>query len=272
MKPFLMAAIALLLFPGEAPRAQKMYKWVDEEGVTHFSMNPPIDAGQPPDALEQADIPGSSRAADEARYSGIRHTWWSQSRPGTARYLRLSSDEFEIGRRSLRGGAIHEGKIASGIYEEKNGYLTLYYYYNREAPGKIDSSENFSVLQMDGARLSLLAPDAQRPTRYERLSRRRTDEVARRLDGHWRQKDSARNYFVFEPGTFSVLSSANASGAMAFGNWEWSDPYLSLDYVVDLSGFSSPVSVTWTILELAPDRMTVREKGSGKQLEFVRVR
>jgi hypothetical protein len=63
--------LAGLAFAASAP-AQKMYKWVDEKGVTHFSEHPPED-GRKAATIEPKVIPPSGPVAPPSK--GAAETW-----------------------------------------------------------------------------------------------------------------------------------------------------------------------------------------------------
>lgn len=73
VRPHLPAVAALLLALIPAAAIAKVYKWVDEDGVTHYSQQPPP-AGTPtvitPDAAPPADTAGDQGGDGEDRDDG----------------------------------------------------------------------------------------------------------------------------------------------------------------------------------------------------------
>jgi hypothetical protein len=59
----MIAVLGMVLWAAPAA-AQKLYKWVDERGVTHYSEKPPADKGAP---AQLRDVTGSTSTAESQR-------------------------------------------------------------------------------------------------------------------------------------------------------------------------------------------------------------
>ena len=258
---------ALLLLAGPAS-AQQMFKWVDEKGVTHFSVTPPPVEQVAPDAVEEQSLKGRS---DRGSY--LSGTWWDQTPAHRGDYLELRGGEFEIGRRYISQGSNRKTEIASGPYLRDANALVLTYFTHLRDSSLLDQSERFSILRLEDTEMELLKPGHQAPALYRRLKSTSSSLFSVRIKGRWSVKEKPGLIYEFNNGTYEVLSLSRGSDmTLRRGNWVWEDPNLVLKPVMNLSAGGDGRDDRWYVSGISTNEITVVDQADNNSLTLLRSR
>ncbi len=266
----------LLSLLAESALASGIYKWVDAQGVTHFSATPPAasNSGQPRQVEElKPIIPADD---DRSANTGIRGSWWGVV-DGHTTQLHLKYDEFALTRsQSYASGNYDLHRYAEGKYRFHDNHLELDFFTHALAPGKIDSVERYEVLYQDGQQLHLLRNHIEKLV-FKRFASGSPSQMARDLRGSWRDTKSAGIRYEFAPGTLTLYRESQYGGLVKrrIATWEWEDPELWIDHVAD---FVKPLSPTaahqerWSLQDRSANRMRWLNTATGQILELERTR
>lgn len=248
--------------------AQQLYKWTDEKGVTHFSMQPPPASSVAPADVAQQPVDGSG--STRVYLSG---TWWAQSPGQRGEALELSSDSFSLTRKSIVNGVTRSQVIAEGHLKRDANALVLTYFSHQDA-SRLDESERFSILRLTDAELELLAPSALQPTLYRRLRRTEHSVMQARLQGDWRVAEQPSRVYDFSSGTYRVLATNSYGGRLVVqeGNWRWQDPDLQLSPVVSYTPVESGNVENWYLMDIGTHEIKAVDRASNKHFTLHRIR
>jgi hypothetical protein len=132
----ILGGCCLVLLPQPQARAEAVYTWVDNFGVTHFSQTPPPDPGTEPAIIELNPPPPPPEYNDY--YSVIRQAERMQRR-------RLENEKLEAERLQAEAEALRARAEAKAVMQSPGAYTNEaatvyapvypYYYYPRHRPG-----------------------------------------------------------------------------------------------------------------------------------------
>lgn len=242
---------------------QKLYKWVDENGVTHFGYAPPP-VQEREESLEITTIQTGKDDDDTALNNrALSGSWYSRAREYQAtRQLKLSYGDFEITDLYPGSYSLVRKKIASGRAELKNSRLHLTYFEHFLEPSKLDTTEEFEAVLTSDTQLELTGPPSKKQI-YRKLSKSRNTPFFRDLNGEWTDERGFR--YRFSKGSFTVYPDDRPSN-QSFGNLEWADPELALDFVADYRNpvdHRQPRTERWVLRQKNTQQLTFVIVGSG---------
>ncbi|MCP5205850.1 MAG: DUF4124 domain-containing protein [Hahellaceae bacterium] len=253
--------------------AAKMFKWVDENGVTHFGSTPP-----PPQKIkenkvevEELSTPGSDKKESSSDYR-IRGEWWAAKDTRATLKLKLSYDDFEFSENFVGSYGITKANFASGKYKLSNDVLELTYFEHQGEPEKLDTTENYEVTYLDDTKL-VIVQDFVKKLTFKRQRQTDSTDFSRELKGEW--SDQKGQKYKFDHGTFIMYFPNNNNHTRQIGNWEWQDPELTLDFIAD---YGDPIDNNigrmhrWIIQKRSYQEMVFVDQGTGSTLILKRDR
>lgn len=248
-------------------QAQQLYKWVDENGVTHFSVQPPAPATVAPEEVEDASV--SFAASGSASLWG---TWWAQPASMRGQFLKLSSGSFSIERRFIERAYIRSERIASGLLQRDANALVLTY-FNHKVAAKLDQVERFSVMRVTDTELELLHPDKVVPVLYRRLQSGNSNPLSVRLRGRWQVLEKPGRSYTFSSSTYTFGSqvSSGSRHAIQEGNWSWEDPDLVLKPVMTLSPMTEHGESRWYLANIGANSIDVVDRRTNDKFTLKRI-
>lgn len=254
--------LALSITPSTTSAA-KLFKWVDENGVTHFGSAPP-----PPQKIKESNVevevlstPGSEKKESSADYR-IRGEWWAAKDARTTIRFKISYDDFELSENFVGGYGITKANFASGKYKLNNDVLALTYFEHQGEPEKLDTTENYEVTYLDETKLVIVQDFVKKMT-FKRQRQTDSTDFSRELKGEW--SDQKGQKYKFDHGTFAIYL-PNNNHSRQFGNWDWQDPEITLDFVAD---YLHPVDNNsgrmqrWIIQKRSYQEMIFVDQGDG---------
>lgn len=249
---------------------QSLFKWVDEDGVTHFSKTPPPTSEVAPDAVEEEQLENGQRKA--LRISG---QWWDQ-RPGhRGDYLTLSYSSFEIGRQFMDDyGNMRDRTIASGPAKRDANAIEVTYFSNLDSPALLDQTERWSIVDVSDGELKLLLPGRIQPVVYRRLQRQSSSLFSVRLVGRWTIDEKPDVVYEFRNGTYRVFSARYGSGSSRVireGNWHWSDPDLRLNLVAAFVPTADIGDQVWLLQDIGGSLIRAVDRKDNTQITLRRI-
>jgi hypothetical protein len=261
----------ILLLNAPAALAGKLYKWVDENGVTHFgAIPPPQQAQKSAGAVEELAVPGSDQK-NSSPTNRIRGVWWAGKDTRVTRQLKLSYDNFEIADTFVGGQGVTKKMIASGNFKLTKDMLSLTYFEQHENPAERDKTVQFEVTYLDDSKMILLQ-DFVHEQVYKRQIESGSTDFSRELSGEWTDPRGLR--YKFDHGTFLIYSAHNKN-IRQLGNWQWQDPELTLEFVAD---YLHPIDNKtgrmhrWIIQQRSYQEITFIDQSTGNKRTLKRIK
>jgi hypothetical protein len=220
--------------------------------------------------VEELSTPGSEKKESSSEYR-IRGEWWAAKDTRTTVKLKLSYDDFELSENFVGSFGITKASFASGKFKFNNNVLALTYFEHQGEPEKRDTTDNYEVTYLDDTKL-IVVHDFVKKLAFKRQRETESTDFSRELKGEW--TDQKGQTYKFNHGTFDCYT-ANSSNTRQFGNWEWQDPELTLDFVAD---FRHPVDNNngrmqrWIIQKRSYQEMIFVDQGTGSTLILKRDR
>jgi hypothetical protein len=261
----------------------KIYKWVDEHGVTQFSTHPPMKQKPGQVVTTVKGIGTASRQGSLSR-EDLLGTWFTiENRKKHTLSFYKSSFNY---RPQLSKTAW--GLASAGTWKVNDGMLELTYSQHNDKSKK-GTTEQFFVKKNDDYNLTLIAKEGNRRVSF----RKDTDELrgqkaisrlAQELIGYW-QGVGDGDSIQFSNETFELIGkrkkkfSTNIYDAVDTkykGRWSVDDPYINLeitlDEVYELEKIRSKVGQQWrwVIVKHDTDTLTVRDTQTRRLKRFVK--
>lgn len=246
---------------------QSVYKWVDENGVVHFGARPPASA--PGNREKQVEVVRQDRQKSNAEL--LVGSWWGRSRDGSV--LNLT---FYRGGSFVRVESRPETRSrirVKGSYHLNNDGLVLEYEHSLRYEARFNEPQEFVVSSLDDRLLKL--SHERRPLVLKRLQSTKATPLSGEIYGKWFDTNDRSEVFDFSHGRFKLLSrnGPHRFETRAEGNWDWNDPVLQLEVVIDYTRnqrYSSDI-YQWRILKRHPDSITVRQSSDNRDMRLERL-
>lgn len=261
----------LLLFIPTITHAGKLFKWVDENGVTHFGSTPPPQQSKKNKVAVEDLSTSNSKKQGASSTQRVRGEWWAKKNARVTQRLKLSYDSFELSENVSSNYGVRKKVIASGRYKLKNDAIELTYFEHQGNPEKLDQTDLFEIVHLEDTKMTLLQGFTNKQF-FKRKQRTSSTDFSRKIKGEWVGPKNRK--YKFEHGTFLTYREGNTR-SRAFGNWHWQDPELTLDFVAD---FGHPIDnemgrmERWVITERSYQEIIFVDQNSGKTQTLKRVR
>ena len=263
--------------------AGKIYKWIDEQGVTQFSTYPPLvqKKDQPVTTLRGTTGSGSSGVLQPEDLGGGWFTIENQKK----RTLYFKKDRFTSMYQTNRTSW---ESVATGKWRLDGGVLELHYLTHRDKAKK-GKTEKFYIKKVNENVLTIIAQQGNQRWQYRRdskytTSRKPVSRIAQELTGNW-QKVGASDTLHFSSTDFVISGKRKKNigtriydsvGRKFSGRWQVDDPYIELEIVLDevFKFEERPSNVgqrwRWLIVDRTGDTLTVRDMTTHRLMKFVK--
>ncbi len=272
MNTIRIAVIALALLASTLSYAE-VYKWVDENGVTHYGATPPrskpsatspeqperkvtkiLDREERPPAFHQVELYGK---------------WWGRL-DNRILALEFERDEFEV--RSYDSEfQPHRSLFAAGRYEQgTDGTLTLHYRYNRERPHLVGRQEALPINVVSAYQLRVDLAGNESPITMRQQIKRSSTEFDRSIYGAWIDTANPHTRYRFSLGAFIKEHRANTGPyrweTVSIANYFWDDPKIRMEPVISQRQTGEDLSDLeeyWELESLAERRLRIKNLNTG---------
>lgn len=256
-----------------------VYKWVDENGKTHYSDKPPINAITKISELSAREG-GNKTAQRNTAEQDVSGAWWSMTNKGIRTLYLLDKGRFSIHQWSSRLSQLDT--LMGGWWKKQNKNIILTYKSdtkNKQKSKYVGVSEALKIKSITNTRLSVIWPDNTQQN-YVRLNNDNfnTSYKAELIMGEW--FDHKKNKVNFSHGKITITPRVNQDlltlgdfgkyqKLSAIGNWHLSsnNTLLDIEFVYNFS-FSSKNKIgakqSWRIETLNSKTLTLRHVSSNK--------
>jgi hypothetical protein len=251
------------------PCSAKVYKWVDEDGVTQFSTFPPADINKDFKTVK------TSNHNTVSIQDNIPGTWLYQ-KDNNNYELTVKSKEISISK--IRKNRKIKVMTASWILEGK--VLTLKYktykYYN-----KVGKSEKFFVSKITKNVLILVSDKTNERIQYQREGTQKNSlfshsPLLQKLIGYWKGTTIEQDIKFNENGSFIIKgNSKKYKFKMYEGNWNYDDPKLLFNFKIDLATPKEGITKAgkteiYLVKKLTKNELHIRSKKTGQVNKYTR--
>lgn len=247
---------------------QSVYKWVDENGGVHFGARPP--------AVDQSKHDESVELVRQDKQKSASYlligSWWGRSPDGAKLNLvfQRDGDFLHVESRPETRSRMR----LKGSYQFKNDGLILEYEHSRRYEAEFNGPQDFIVSQLDDRILKL--SHERRLLVLKRLQSSEVTPMSGEIYGKWFDTENRNKIYDFSHGRFKLLTQNRPQRyeTQAEGNWDWSDPVLRLEVVVDYTRnrrYSGDI-YQWRILSRHPESMTLRRAADGREMHLERLK
>lgn len=266
-KKYMALLLGGLIFWSSASCGQNVYKWVDDDGVVHFGARPPVSNNHKrPPAIETV-----VREGEQSNDELIKGSWWGHARSGA-----LLNLIFEHGGH-FRWLESYPGRRSDtrlkGSYKLNNDGLVLEYGHSLRYETRYNEPQEFIVSELNDRTLRLI--HERRPMVFKRLQSRKVTPMSGEIYGKWIYTEDRGEIYDFTHGRFRLLkqTSPHRFETMAEGNWDWTDPMLQLDVVVDYTRnqLYSGATYRWRVLDRGPDLITIKKASEERAMRLERL-
>lgn len=276
--------LLLLALPISQARAGKIYKWVDENGVTQFSTYPPLvlKDSQPVTTVQGLSTGGGSTDINEDSLQGV---WFVIDR-GKKHTMTFHKATFVY---RPQESATGWGLASSGTWKLDGGIIE-FTYNTHEDKNKRGTKEEFFVKQADEFSLTLISREGNKRFNFRKdtdilKADKAVSRVAQELMGYWTGLGGGDSIY-FSNEVFELkgkrkedggsVKSYEAFGTKYKGRWHVDDPYINLEVTLDeVYKFEDSHSQVgrqwqWVIVKRTADLLTVRDTISRRLLKFAK--
>ncbi len=264
------AVIALILAHSAAGHAQ-VYKWVDDQGVTHYGATPPrSEPSEPRPEQNVTRILHREERPPAFHQVSLYGTWWGRL-DNRILALEFERDQFEV--RSYDGAfQPHRSLFAAGRYEQgADGVLHLHYRYNRERPHLVGRHEALPIQVVSAHQWRGDLAGAGEPVTLRKQLKRSSTEFDRRIYGAWIDTENPHSRYRFSLGAFIKEHRANAAphrwNTVSIANYFWDDPKLRMEPVISQQRAGEDLSNLeeyWELESLADQRLRIKNLNTGQ--------
>lgn len=263
--------------------AGKIYKWVDENGITQFSTYPPLvqKKNQPVTTVKGLTTSPSTTGvtAEDLQYV------WFIIENRTKNTLTFSKDVFTYRPQTSKTSM---GLTSAGKWKLDGGVLELTYTQHKDKSKK-DSKERFYIKMQDEYSLTLISENGNKRLSFRRdtdllKSDKAISRLAQNMMGFW-QGVGDSDSINFSNETFEItgkrkekvsINTYERVGTKYRGRWSVDDPYINLEVTLDevykLENWVSEVGQQWRwlIVKKSPEMLTVRDTKTRRLKKFIK--
>lgn len=252
--------------------ANSVYRWVDDDGVTHFSSTPP---NRPASETPVEQVADGARAGASGAMVNLSGVWWGMLGSRTTS-LRFTQGGFRFTHHPNPHSMGDYRVVASGQYSLNRRTLTLAYQNHEIFPDKVGTQVLYEVAGGAHGELHLLTDVATEELVFRQLTEGNASRDLHQLLGQWQDLNNASIRYTFTDGAVTVHENIRNWNwrEVALLQWRWSDPEIILDYIVD---FKSPIrpreqrGLRWNLRDIGAGHLTAVETESGRTIELRRL-
>ncbi len=269
---FRLCLIALSLVINSTALA-KMYKWVDENGVTQFSTFPPANTKKDYQTLSSAS---QSKKNVKQYIKGI----WQYQKNNQHYKMTINDSGINLSELSDNATSANYKSIMRASWKLSGKTLTLKY-KNHKNSALIGTSEVFFVVKINETDLTLISNKTNTKTQYQRnnsqnMALLQHSPLMQQLVGHWTGSTEKNDIQFSNNGTFTISGYLEKKWAKMYtGDWEYNDPDILFHFESDKvipSGRISKIGKTerYRIVKLTNDSLHIRSIKTGTIKKYLR--
>lgn len=277
--------LLIVLLPVNAAFAGKIYKWVDEDGVTQFSTYPPLvqKDNQPVTTVKGLGTAASSTGVSNEDLLGV----WFIIDKRKKHTMTFYEDSFAY---RPQEGKTSWGLESTGEWKLDGGIVELHYKSHKDKAKK-GSKDKFFVKKTDEYSLTLISEKSNKRFNFRKdtdllKSDKAISRLAQNMVGFWTGVGGGDSV-SFTNETFEIIGkrkekfSSNIYEAVRIkykGRWSVDDPYIyleiTLDEVYELEKIQSAVGQKWKwlLVKHTPETLTIREPGTRRLKKYIKTK
>ncbi len=251
----------------------KMYKWVDEDGVTQFSTFPPVNTKKDYQTLSS----GSQSKKNIKQYiKGI----WKYKKNNQYYKMTINDSGIRISEQSDNSASASHKSIMQASWKLSGKTLTLKY-KNHKNSTLIGTKEVFFVVKINETDLTLISNKTNTTTQYQRNNNQNMtllhhSPLMKKLLGEWTGSTEKNSIHFNNNGTFIISGYLEKKWTKMYaGDWEYSDPDILFHFDTDKvipSGRVSKIGKTerYRVIKLTNDSLHIRSIKTGNIKKYLR--
>lgn len=269
----MITSILLLYFALQPLAYSKMYKWVDEEGVTQFSTFPPANVKKEYQTL-------SSKSHTKKPLSEYINGLWLYQENNKNYEMPINSLGISINEVTRNNKTNSTKLIMNASWTLSGKILDLKYkkHKNKKLEG---TSETFFIVKIDDSELILINDKTNKRIRYRRKGYKKESLIEhsplmQKLVGYWTGATEKHDIQFINNGTFIISGTLNRYWTKMYqGDWEYTDPQLLFKFTIDNAIPNGRMSKTgktekYRVQELTEDRLQIQSDKTGNVKTFLR--
>ncbi len=264
--------ILFCFIASQKPALSKMYKWVDDDGVTQFSNFPPHNVKKDFQTLS------SSSNTKNNISDNIKGIWLYQQHS--------KNYQLNINFKGVSINEIINGKIQKNIirasWKLSGKILTLSYNIHKKI-NKQGTNETFFVVKATGSELILVSDLTNTKIHYSRKGYRKESFIKispsmQKIVGYWKGATEKNDINFSDAGIFTIKGMTKRYYTTLYqGEWEYNEPELLFHFKMDKvipGGRLSKTNKTekYFVTILTDDSLQIRSNKTGKIKKYLRTK
>lgn len=265
---FLIAVLSFIALPKHVHA--KMYKWVDEEGVTQFSTFPPSNIKKDFQTIS------TSRKTKKPISENIKGIWLYQE---FSQHYQLIINTVGMSINKVIQGKVKKN-IMRASWTLSDKILTVQYKKHKKI-NKQGTNEKFFVVKATESKLVLVSNITNKKIQYKRKGFQKSSFIKispsmQKLVGDWKGATEKNDISFSESGKFTIKGMLKRYYTTLYqGQWEYNDPELlfhfKIDNVIPAGRLSkSDKTEQYSVKVLTDDTLQIKSYKTGKTKNYLR--